>query len=74
MMRSFSHTELSRVVYKSRSRIVDRVKWGGIFGIGGGKWYRRVERDRDIPKYIGANRGRFGYLVDRDREGAGFKD
>ena len=38
------------------------------------QWYKRVDNNNDIPSYIKDHRSKFGYMVDRDGEGAGFVD
>lgn len=74
-MKSFSHTELNKERFRERERIVDRVRRGKDLWDRWGQNYDRVEGNRDVPGYLrGRERKRFGYLLDRDGEDAGFVD
>jgi beta-1,4-mannosyl-glycoprotein beta-1,4-N-acetylglucosaminyltransferase len=74
-MKSFSHTELNEEKFRERKRIVDRVRRGKDLWDRWGQNYDRVEGNRDLPAYLkGREKGKFGYLLDRDGVDAGFVD
>jgi len=73
-MQSFSHVEYNEKRYRERKRIVEYVRKGKDLWDRWGQWYVRVEGNEDVPGYLKANRQRFGYMLDRDGEGAGFVD
>ncbi|KAF7893919.1 hypothetical protein EAF00_007433 [Botryotinia globosa] len=73
-MESFSHTNLNKQEFRMTDRIVDRVGRGKDLWDRFGQWYKRIDNNNDIPSYIKDHRSKFGYMVDRDGEGAGFVD
>lgn len=75
-MESFSHTELNEARFREEGRIVKLVREGKDLWGRFGQWYRRVENNQDIPNWLRSpeNRERFGYMLDRDGENAGFTD
>ncbi|TEY37141.1 hypothetical protein BOTCAL_0531g00040 [Botryotinia calthae] len=73
-MESFSHTNLNKQEFRMTDRIVDRVGKGKDLWYRFGQWYKRIDNNNDIPSYIKDHRSKFGYMVDRDGEGAGFVD
>ncbi|KAI7336753.1 hypothetical protein KC367_g8885 [Hortaea werneckii] len=77
-MESFSHTPWNTPKNRDPDTIVERVRNGkDLFGRPD-EVYERVDRVEeglmDVPYYIVQNESRFGYLLDRDGEGAGFTD
>jgi beta-1,4-mannosyl-glycoprotein beta-1,4-N-acetylglucosaminyltransferase len=74
-MKSFSHTELNKEEFREKKRIVDRVRRGKDLWDRWGQNYDRVEGNHDVPGYLrGTEKRKFGYLLDRDGEDAGFVD
>lgn len=75
-MKSFSHTNLNAEKFRNRERIVQHIREGKDLWDRWFQWYKRVEDNQDLPRYLvqEARQGRFGYMVDRDGEGAGFID
>ncbi|KAK0631937.1 hypothetical protein B0T14DRAFT_597493 [Immersiella caudata] len=77
MISSFSHVGLNAEVYRDRERIVDRVSKGKDLWVREGETFVEVEGNEDVPGYLEEGREereRFGYMVDRRGEGAGFRD
>jgi len=73
-MESFSHTSLDTAENRDPKTIIERVGGGrDLFGRED-QLYERVVDNRDVPAYILQNSGKFGYLLDRDGEHAGFTD
>ncbi|TKA33741.1 hypothetical protein B0A50_00577 [Salinomyces thailandicus] len=73
-MTSFSHVPLNTAANRDPKRIVERVRKGeDLFGRAG-EVFERIDDNRDVPNYILQNRREFGYLLDRDGEGAAFSD
>lgn len=71
---SFSHVNYNTVENLNESTMIYRVRHGkDLFGRSG-ETYDKVENNKDIPSYILDTQERFGYLLDRDGEDAGFKD
>jgi beta-1,4-mannosyl-glycoprotein beta-1,4-N-acetylglucosaminyltransferase len=75
-MKSFSHTNLNAEKFRSKERIVEHIRNGKDLWDRWFQWYARVENNRDLPRYLlkEAKKGRFGYMINRDGEGAGFVD
>ncbi|KAF7927907.1 hypothetical protein EAE99_005284 [Botrytis elliptica] len=73
-MASFSHTTLNREVFRNEARIVDRVRKGLDLWDREGEEYEILMENSDIPGWVGNNSERFGYLLRRDGENAGFVD
>ncbi|KAK0667191.1 family 17 putative glycosyltransferase [Cercophora samala] len=75
-MRSFSHAGMNQGVFRDRHRMVERVRKGKDLWDREGEEYQRVEGNEDLPGLLkGAEeKRRFGYMLDRDGEGAGFRD
>ena len=75
-MKSFSHTNLNAEKFRSKERIVEHIRKGKDLWDRWFQWYNRVENNQDVPKYLAeqAKKGRFGYMIDRDGEDAGFVD
>jgi len=75
-MKSFSHVEYNEERFREKKRIVDYIRHGKDLWDRWGQWYMRVEGNEDIPRYLKSaeNRKRFGYMLDRDGENAGFVD
>jgi beta-1,4-mannosyl-glycoprotein beta-1,4-N-acetylglucosaminyltransferase len=73
-MASFSHTGLNQEVFRDRIRIVDRVRKGRDLWDREGEMYDRIDGNNDIPELVKKERGRFGYLIDRDGPNGGFED
>ncbi|KOS19631.1 hypothetical protein ESCO_001235 [Escovopsis weberi] len=71
-MASFSHTWMNGEEFRHRERIADAVRRGvDVWGREGDR-FTRVERNEDVPAPL--REGRFGYMLDRDGESAGFSD
>ncbi|KAK4205252.1 glycosyltransferase family 17-domain-containing protein [Triangularia verruculosa] len=75
-MKSFSHVEFNQEDHRDKDRIVDRVGKGKDLWDRKGEEYTRVEKNEDVPDFLKreGERKRFGYMLDRDGEGAGFRD
>jgi len=73
-MKSFSHTNLNAEKFRNKERIVDRVRRGKDLWDRWFQWYVRVNRNEDVPLYVKENESKFGYMIDRDGENAGFVD
>jgi beta-1,4-mannosyl-glycoprotein beta-1,4-N-acetylglucosaminyltransferase len=75
-MESFSHTEYNEEKFRNKERIVRLIREGKDMWGRWSQWYRRVENNEDYPSYLKKEgiRERFGYLLDRDGENAGFID
>ncbi|KAK4139745.1 glycosyltransferase [Dichotomopilus funicola] len=73
-MASFSHTSMNQERYRDAGRIVEYVRRGKDLWDRKGEVYDRVEGNGDVPGFLLENRERFGYMLDRDGEKAGFRD
>lgn len=73
-MKSFSHVEYNAEKFRDRKWIADHIRRGKDLWDRWGQWYIRVEGNEDIPRFLRDNRERFGYMLDRDGESAGFVD
>ncbi|RFU24085.1 hypothetical protein B7463_g12256, partial [Scytalidium lignicola] len=75
-MKSFSHTELNKEKFREKKRIVDRIRHGKDLWDRWGQYYDRVMNNQDVPLYLKGvgMRERFGYMLDRDGQNAGFVD
>ncbi|KAK3900724.1 glycosyltransferase [Staphylotrichum tortipilum] len=73
-MAAFSHTSMNAAPFRDRARIVDRVRQGKDLWDRPGQEYERVEGNGDVPRFVLENKGRFGYMLDRDGRDAGFVD
>lgn len=73
-MESFSHTPLNTPENRDPVSIMNRVRAGlDLFGRKG-EVYERVDGNEDVPRYVKYDSERFGYLLNRDGEDAGFSD
>lgn len=76
-MHSFSHQGWNTAENRDSSTLIDRVRHGlDLFGRAD-ELYDEFEDNKDVPSYITAQyeqKGRFGYLLDRNGEDAGFDD
>jgi len=76
-MHSFSHQGWNTPNNRDARKIVYRVRHGkDLFGRES-ELYDMVINNEDVPPYLSEQyeqRDRFGYLIDRDKEGAGFGD
>lgn len=76
-MSSFSHQGWNTAANRDERTIVERVRRGlDLFGREG-EVYERVEGNGDLPGYVRGEfeqKGRFGWLVERDGVGGGFLD
>ncbi|KAK4659395.1 hypothetical protein QC762_109810 [Podospora pseudocomata] len=73
-MKSFSHAGMNQDVFRDRQRMVERVRMGKDLWDRVGEEYERVEGNEDLPGLLRREKERFGYMLDRDGEGAGFRD
>ncbi|KAH6638392.1 glycosyltransferase family 17 protein [Boeremia exigua] len=75
-MQSFSHTNLNAERFRSRDRIVQHIREGKDLWDRWFQWYKRVDGNQDVPEYLKkeAEKGRFGYMINRDDKAAGFTD
>ncbi|PQE04091.1 glycosyltransferase family 17 protein [Rutstroemia sp. NJR-2017a BVV2] len=73
-MASFSHTRMNKEVFRNQDRMVDRVKKGLDLWDRKGEEYEILAENRDVPSWVAENKERFGYLLDRQGEDAGFVD
>ncbi|KAK0729105.1 glycosyltransferase family 17-domain-containing protein [Apiosordaria backusii] len=76
-MKSFAHVSMNQEGFRDKKRMVERVREGRDLWDRPGEEYERVEGNEDLPGLLlmdGGQRERFGYLLDRDGEGAGFRD
>lgn len=75
-MKSFSHTNLNAERFRKERWIIDHIRHGKDLWERWFQWYTRVDNNQDIPEYLKqeTKKGRFGYMIDRDGEGAGFED
>lgn len=73
-LESFSHMLLNEPRFRDRDRIVDRVRAGRDLWDRKGEEFDMIEANRDVPAFVLDNSKRFGYLVNRTGESAGFKD
>jgi len=76
-MHSFSHQGWNTAANREERTVVERVRKGlDLFGREG-EVYDRVEGNGDLPPFVKEEferRGRFEWLVDRDKAGGGFVD
>lgn len=76
-MDSFSHQGWNTAENRDLHTLLDRVRYGlDLFGRTN-ELYDKIEDNKDVPAYISEQyeqKGRFRYLMDRDREDAGFDD
>jgi beta-1,4-mannosyl-glycoprotein beta-1,4-N-acetylglucosaminyltransferase len=73
-MKSFSHVEYNAERFREKKRIVDYIRHGKDLWDRWDQWYMRVDGNDDVPIYLKENRAKFGYMLDRDGESAGFVD
>lgn len=73
-MKSFSHVEYNAERFRDQKRIVEYIRNGRDLWDRWSQWYKRIDDNQDIPGYLKENRERFGYMLDRDGESAGFVD
>ncbi|KAE8444799.1 hypothetical protein EG329_014259 [Mollisiaceae sp. DMI_Dod_QoI] len=73
-MQSFSHVEYNEQRFRKKEWIVDHIRKGRDLWDRWGQWYLRIDRNNDVPSYVAERKERFGYLLDRDGETAGFVD
>lgn len=73
-METSSHTPWNTPANRDRNVLVNRVRQGvDVYGREG-EYYDKVEGNTDVPDYILDNHDRFGYMLDRNGQGAGFLD
>jgi beta-1,4-mannosyl-glycoprotein beta-1,4-N-acetylglucosaminyltransferase len=76
-MQSFSHQGWNTAENRDSRTLINRVRYGeDLFGRPS-EQYDKVEDNVDVPSYVSQQynqKGKFRYLMDRDREGAGFED
>ncbi|KLU81329.1 hypothetical protein MAPG_00419 [Magnaporthiopsis poae ATCC 64411] len=73
-MASFSHVPLNQEVFRDPNRIADRVRRGKDIWDRDGEFYDFVPNNTDMPPFLLAHPERFGYLLNRTGESAGFED
>lgn len=73
-MKSFSHVEYNKEEYRKKAYIVEHIRKGKDLWDRWGQWYLRMDGNKDVPSYVAERKERFGYLLDRDGESAGFVD
>lgn len=73
-MQSFSHVEYNEKKFRKKDWIVEHIRKGRDLWDRWGQWYLRIEANQDVPAYVVGQKERFGYLLDRDGESAGFVD
>ncbi|KAB5551195.1 family 17 glycosyltransferase [Coniochaeta sp. 2T2.1] len=73
-MQSFSHTWMNGQEYRDRDRIADRIRNGKDLWDRFGQVYDRVEDNKDVPPTLEREPERYGYMLNRDGETAGFED
>lgn len=74
-MAAFSHApQLNRPEFSDPAAIVRRVRNGLDLFDRSDQRYERVSDNEDLPGYLRGRRREFAYLLDRDPEGANFKD
>ncbi|KAF8851532.1 glycosyltransferase family 17 protein [Acephala macrosclerotiorum] len=73
-MQSFSHVEYNEKKFRKKDWIVEHIRKGRDLWDRWGQWYLRIEANQDVPAYVAGQKERFGYLLDRDGESAGFVD
>lgn len=73
-MGAFSHVWMNDQEYRDRRRIADRVRNGDDLWDRWEQVYDKVQGNMDIPGLVARERERFGYLLKRDGENAGFED
>ncbi|POR34507.1 Uncharacterized protein TPAR_05284 [Tolypocladium paradoxum] len=75
-MASFSHMWMNEERYRDRHHIAAAVRAGRDVWGRSGDLFRRVEANADVPAVLlqGDGRERFGYMLSRDGESAGFTD
>ncbi|KYK58072.1 glycosyltransferase family 17 [Drechmeria coniospora] len=75
-MASFSHMWMNEPRYRDRRRIADAVRAGRDVWGRTKDHFRRVDGNSDLPPVLATDEGRrrFGYMLSRDGESAGFTD
>ncbi|KAK4171853.1 glycosyltransferase family 17-domain-containing protein [Triangularia setosa] len=77
-MKSFAHVSMNQEGFRDRGRMVERVREGKDLWDRPGEVYERVEGNEDLPGFLRDGgeevRGRFRYMLDREGNGAGFRD
>ncbi|WPH02605.1 glycosyltransferase family 17 protein [Acrodontium crateriforme] len=73
-MASFSHKEYNTEKNRESEVVIERVRHGWDLFNRTGQTYDRVNDNQDVPSWILKNRDKFGYMLDRDGENAGFVD
>lgn len=76
-LHSFSHQGWNTEENRDARTMVDRVRNGLDLFARPGEVYDLIEGNRDVPQYILTafeREGRFGYLIDRTDDDAGFED
>jgi beta-1,4-mannosyl-glycoprotein beta-1,4-N-acetylglucosaminyltransferase len=75
-MKSLSKTKLDEEKFSKKERILEHIRNGKDLWDRRFQWYTRVDNNQDLPEYVKeqSKEGRFGYMIDRDGEGAGFED
>ncbi|KHN96207.1 glycosyl transferase family 17 protein [Metarhizium album ARSEF 1941] len=74
-MASFSHIWMNDPKFRNRERIVESVRHGKDFWGRKTERFVRVDRNTDVPGLLALEEGRrFGYMMNRDGDSAGFTD
>lgn len=73
-IKSYSHTEHNTDQYLDSNWIMDHVRIGKDMWERPGEYYEPLPRNTDVPPYILDNAARYGYLLNRSGEKAGFLD
>ncbi|KID88971.1 glycosyl transferase family 17 protein [Metarhizium guizhouense ARSEF 977] len=74
-MASFSHIWMNDAKFRDREKIVESVRQGKDLWGRKTEKFVRVDGNADVPGLLGREEGkRFGYMVNRDGDGAGFTD
>ncbi|KAM3077442.1 hypothetical protein ACMFMG_006785 [Clarireedia jacksonii] len=73
-MASFSHTNWNKEAFRDEERMVDRVRKGLDLWDRKSEKYEILVGNKDVPPWVAENKERFGYLLDRQGEDAGFVD
>lgn len=73
-MSSFSHTPLTRDIFRNKSRIVDRFRKRLDLWDMEDEVYEKVEGSEDVPEVVLGDRKRWSFLLDTEGENGGFVD
>ncbi|KAK7420096.1 hypothetical protein QQX98_002958 [Neonectria punicea] len=73
-MASFSHAWMNDEAFRDRSRIADAVRSGADLWGREVDTFDRIDDNHDVPQCLLEDKKRFGYMLNRDGESAGFSD